>query len=98
MVNKKRKNSGYITYKPTINLKYSELRKSEFVPERVFNFWFSNSDGLSIFRDRTKIRSKFAWSLKLKDDDILKFNKKNIKLMQRRKIKHSQKKFLEKFI
>jgi hypothetical protein len=88
MVSKKRRNGGLSTYKPTLKMKYSELRKTEFIPEQYYDAWRNYCDGLAEFRDKKKIRSEFAWSLKLKnEDDVKRFNDKNKKLMQRRKLK-----------
>jgi hypothetical protein len=80
------------SYKPTINLKYSQIRKTELVPETVFDPWYSYSDGLKDFRDKTKIRSKFAWSLMLEEKEMIKANKKNLKLVMRRERKKNKSK------
>lgn len=71
-------------------MKHCEIGKTEFVPNSVFNPWNNYSDGLSKFKDRTLIRNRFAWSLKMEEKDIQNYNNKNKKLAKLRKARQNK--------
>lgn len=82
---KERRHSGRTTPHTTLTMKFKQIINSALEPQEFWDDWNDYRDGMRYSKDRTKIRSTSAWWSSR--EQVAKYNKKNKRLLQRRKRK-----------